>query len=358
MDGWLLVLLATGLICACAAGTAHAAQAPGEWRGVHVGCRTSDGAATLERLVVEHLAPMGVNVLVVEVNYGFAFTSRPELAEGTLDAEAARRLAETCRANGIRVIPLFNCLGHQSWEGTTFALLTKYPEFDETPEIPLTNEGIYCRSWCPLHPDVNGVVFDLMDELLDAFGADALHVGMDEVFLIGSDQCQRCRGKDPAELYAKAVNDYHGHLVGERGVEMLMWGDRLLDASAMPYGIWEASTNGTAPAIDLIPRDIIICDWHYEEMPEYPSVRYFQDKGFRVLPSPWSNVTAALALLGAAQTEPTDRMLGMLCTGWSVGDGGARLLDSLDRGSDDCREAPVVRAVLKRLAPDRPYWAQ
>jgi hypothetical protein len=63
-------------------------------------------------------------------------------------------------------------------------------------------------------------------------------------------------------VFANAIKDYHEHLVGNRGVEMLMWGDRLIDCLKYPYGEWEASCNGTAAAVDLIPNDIIICDWH------------------------------------------------------------------------------------------------
>jgi uncharacterized lipoprotein YddW (UPF0748 family) len=39
--------------------------------------------------------------------------------------------------------------------------------------------------WCPLHPEVNKVVFALIDEIIDAFEADAVHIGMDEIFLCG-----------------------------------------------------------------------------------------------------------------------------------------------------------------------------
>lgn len=67
----------------------------------------------------------------------------------------------------------------------------------------------------PLHPGLNDVVFALLDELIDAFGAGAFHVGMDEVFIIAHADCPRCKGKDPANLFAKAVNDLHGHLVEE-----------------------------------------------------------------------------------------------------------------------------------------------
>ena len=72
-------------------------------------------------------------------------------------------------------------------------------------------------------------------ELADAFEADAFHVGMDEVFLIGSEHCPRCKGGDPARLFAKAVNDLHRHIVKERNLELLLWGDRLLPAKELGY---------------------------------------------------------------------------------------------------------------------------
>lgn len=345
---WALVAL-----CLLALGTHSAARGETQalpWRGQHLSCGSREGADTLIRLITEQLGPMGVNVLVVEVNYNFRFVSHPEISQGTLDKAAARQIAAAARTHGIRVIPLLNCLGHQSWAEKTFTLLAKHPEFDETPDIPLHNPGIYCRSWCPLHPDINPLVFDLMDELLDAFEADALHVGMDEVFLIGSDQCPRCKGQNKAELFAKAVNDYHGHLQ-EKGVEMLMWGDRFIDAREMTYGEWEASMNETAPAVDMVPRDIIICDWHYELREDYPSVRWFQAQGFRTLVSPWRNPRSAEALVRCALQDRTDKLLGVLFTGWSTKDGGARLLAGL-RGEEPPDEHGFSEAaVLQHCLP-------
>jgi hypothetical protein len=261
---------------------------------------------------------MGVNQLVFELNYNFQFQSHPELVGDRAWSKAqARELAAHCRRHGIRLIPQFQCVGHQSWAKTTFSLLTRYPELDETPQIPKDNPDIYCRSWCPLHPKVNEIVFPLLDEIRDAFEADAFHVGMDEVFLIASDQCPRCRGKDPAELFATAVNDLHAHLVGKRKLTMLMWGDRLLDAKKTGYSCWEASTNGTAPAIDRIPKEIILCDWHYGAREEYRSIPYFQEKGFRVWPAGWHDVKATQALIASAERHASERMLGHLFTVWT-----------------------------------------
>ena len=70
-----------------------------------------------------------------------------------------------------------------------------------------------------------------------------------------------------------------------------------------------------------------MCDWHYE-MPQtyrnmgqeqpFPSVQFFQEQGFRVLPSPWRNPESAVAFLRVAKQGATERMLGALFTGWSV----------------------------------------
>ncbi|MHC4198753.1 MAG: family 20 glycosylhydrolase [Planctomycetota bacterium] len=290
------------------------------WRAVHlIGYPNDDALRTLGENVPA-LARMGVNVIILEVDYGFEFQSHPELRRGgkRITREGARALAAVCREHGVRLIPQFQCLAHQSWKANTGPLLTRYPELDLTPGAFPGNKGIYCREWDPLNPKVNEIVFALMDELIDAFRADALHVGMDEVFLLGSEHSPSTRGKDPAAVFAKAVNDYHEHLVRKRRVEMLMWGDRLIDAKESGYGEWEASANGTAPAVDMIPKDIIICDWHYGKRPAYKSIPMFVGKGFRVLPAGWNKVDATLALIEYAGTKASPLVLGHLFTTWSV----------------------------------------
>jgi hypothetical protein len=164
---------------------------------------------------------------------------------------------------------------------------------------------------------VNSIVFALIDELVDGFQADAFHVGMDEVFLIGAESCPRCRGQDPGKLFAKAVQDLHAHITGKRKLEMLMWGDRLLDAKALGYSKWEAAANGTAGAADLVAKDIIVCDWHYGKQTNYPSVPMLLNKGFRVWPSGWQPLEASQAFSTFARQQKDPKLLGYLCTTWS-----------------------------------------
>jgi len=288
------------------------------WLGIHLLMRTNEDMLSLVE-ETPRLAGMGINVLFPEMNYDFAYDSHPELRSANPITKAnVGKLVQVCREHKVRLIPQFQCLGHQSWAETTFPLLIQYPEFDETPGQFPDNKGIYCRSWCPQHPGVNPIIFALFDELLETFEADALHVGMDEVFLIGSKHCPRCKGLDKAYLFARAVNDCYTHLVRERGVEMLMWGDRLLDGAATGYGEWEAAMNGTHPAVDLIPKDIIQVDWHYTKRSAYPSIPFFLEKGFRVLPGGWREVEATQALYAYAQGFADKRMLGHLFTTWGA----------------------------------------
>ena len=295
------------------------APAGAPWVALHLIDQKNDADLQAIESQLPDLVARGVNVLVLEVDYAFEFRSHPELrlADKVITRAGARRFVAACRKHGIHVIPQFQSFGHQSWAKETFTLLTRYPELDLTPGAFPQNEGIYCREWDPTNPRVYQIVYALVDEIVDAFDADALHVGMDEVFLIGSDTSPSTKGKDPAEVFAKAVNDMYAHVVKKRGLQMLMWGDRLIDASRYDYGEWESSKNYTWPAIYMIPKDIIIADWHYEPRDAYPSIPLFLDKGFRVLPTSWKDVEASRRLIEYARGLKHPRVLGHLFTSWS-----------------------------------------
>ena len=132
-----------------------------------------------------------------------------------------------------------------------------------------------------------------------------------------SEHAPSTKDLDPADVFAKAVNDIHAHVVGKRGLVMLMWADRLIDGNATGMGEWEASKVGTAPAVDKIPKDIILCPWHYELRKRYESLPILMGKGFRILPASWKNTDATLALIRDAQAHQTDgRLVGHIFTTW------------------------------------------
>lgn len=234
--------------------------------------------------VEKELAPRKVNHLILKVNYHLEYESRPEIREKmTISRDGVKRILEVCRKNKIELVPLVNCLGHQSWganEKNIRALLKTYPEMEENPEAKIKNPNFYCRSYCPLHPKVHEVIFDILQETIEQFEAKDCHVGMDEVFVLGEDACERCKGKNKAKLFAGEVNKLNDFFK-KSDVKMWMWGDRYLDGESTGLGKWQAAINGTYPAIDMISKDIVICDWHYKMAPH--TATYFAFKGFLVI---------------------------------------------------------------------------
>jgi len=148
--------------------------------------------------------------------------------------------------------------------------------------------------YVPRGSSLRGHIHATYDELVEVFEADAFHAGMDEVFYLGEDQCPRCSGRDKAELFAGEVNKLYCHL-SNQNKELWIWGDRLIDGKTTGLGMWQASMNNTARAIDLIPKEVVICDWHYKIA--VPSSVLFAMKGFRVITCPYQTSEVALTQL-------------------------------------------------------------
>jgi hypothetical protein len=314
-------------------------------RGFCIAAPEPDQLDAFVKFIGEELAPRKVNTLILRVDYNYQFESHPELRDDVALSKAdVKKMVAICQKNNIRLIPQINLLGHQSWASKTNNLLKNYPQFDETSHVKMPEkyswpnaDGLYCKSYCPLHPDVHGIVFALMDEICDVFETDAFHAGMDEVFYIGDDKCPRCSGRDKAELFAGEVNKIRNHLA-LKNRQLWIWGDRLIDGKTTGMGMWEASMNNTYRAIDQISKDVMICDWHYER-PDQSAV-YFAMKGLSVVTCPWRNPANAVAqtkdmvkFRETATPELKERFQGMVQTVWSGA--GAFMDEFYGRKKDD-----------------------
>lgn len=298
-------------------------------RGFCIAAPKPSDVDTFVKFIREELASRKVNTLILRVDFNYEYESHPELRDSVaLSKNDIKKMVNICKRNNIRIIPQINLLGHQSWANTTHNLLRVYPQFDETPHVKMPEkyawpnpDGLYCKSYCPLHPDVHKIVFALVDEICEVFEADAFHAGMDEVFYIGDDKCPRCGGRDKAQLFANEVRVIRDHL-HQKNRMLWIWGDRLLDGKNTGLGMWEASMNNTHRAIDMIPKDVMICDWHYER-PDKTAV-YFAMKGFKVVTCPWRNPGVAIVqaedmiqFRKDATAVMKDNFQGMVQTEWS-----------------------------------------
>jgi N-acetyl-beta-hexosaminidase len=301
-------------------------------RGFCISAPSGERLDEFVKFINQELAPRKVNVLVLMINYNYAYESHPELrSESPLSKDQVKKIVAACRKNNIQLIPQVNMLGHQSWASTLGNLLKAYPQLDETPLVKMPEkyvwpnaDGLYCKSYCPLHPDVHPIVFSVIDEICDVFEATAFHAGMDEVFYIGDDNCPRCQGRDKAELFAGEVNAIRNHLALNNR-KLWIWGDRLIDGKTTGIGLWEGSYNNTHRAIDMINKDVVICDWHYER-PDQTAV-YFATKGLNVITCPWRNPGNAVKQTqdmfryrASVTPEMKERLWGMMQTVWSDAD--------------------------------------
>jgi hypothetical protein len=298
-------------------------------RGFCIAAPAVSGVDAFVKFISEELVPRKINVLILRVDFNYQYERHPELRDSVALSRAdVKKLVNACKQGGIRIIPQINLLGHQSWAGTVYNLLRAYPQFDETPHVKMPEkyvwpnaDGLYCKSYCPLHPDVHKIVFDQVDEICDAFETDAFHAGMDEVFYLGDDKCPRCSGRDKAELYANEIRLIRDHLA-QRNRRLWIWGDRLIDGKTTGIGMWEGSFNYTARAVDLIPKDVMICDWHYERADKTPV--YFAMKGLQVVTCPWRNPAVAteqyadmIRFREQSTPEMKENFQGMMQTVWS-----------------------------------------
>ena len=277
-----------------------------QWRGIIFGPEgqqsPEDFIADFEKLVDGTLAPIGVNLVIFDMHWNnFHFTTVPGLEKVSraprfdFTREHAKRMADICHRNGVKVGVGINFLTHQNYG----QLLKAFPDYQWPGKENL---------WDPLNPKVNPVAFKMADELIDAFSADVIHLGMDEAWGFDLKNHPDNPGLSNAELLAREIKQYHQHFVEEKGKEMILWSDTLEGRySDAPVG----------DVLDRIPKDIILAHWEYGRKMRYPWPQKLIDKGFRVLVCPWKDPVAGqkLAMAGLATRDP--KMLGILYTTWS-----------------------------------------
>jgi hypothetical protein len=99
-----------------------------------------------------------------------------------------------------------------------------------------------------------------------------------------------------------------------------MWGDMLISPDEFPE-MHFAGMNGALPGYgkdlrDKLPRNIVICDWHYwGDGREFRSVDAFRHGGFRVLGATWKNSVTTSSFSKYAAAHGAE---GMVSTTWAI----------------------------------------
>jgi hypothetical protein len=200
-------------------------------------------------------------------------SQHPELAGGSwLTTEEIRRIKQECDQRHIEIIPEVQSLSH------AYYLCCAHPDIAERENDPWPD------TYCPSNPKTYELLFDVMDEVIAAFKPRIMHIGHDEAYTFGI--CPRCQGRSGADLLASDINTIHEYLAS-RGVRPLMWCDKLTPLSGVEATRRDPGDDRTwyqpptIDAIDMVRKDLLICDYKYGEMEESES--YFHDHGFEVV---------------------------------------------------------------------------
>ena len=280
---------------------------------------TEDNIDDFEHFVDEIVAPAGITHISIMLYYAFEYKSHPEIVEKPFTSIAvAKRVAAVCKKNGITVVPEIDFPSHQSKirrnedpEGV--GILRAYPDMIE-PYDPTTST----KAVCMRHPRLRPIIYDMIDDLMEAFDTKVIHTGFDEAQNIA--KCPRCKHVKPHILIAELINDLNRY-INSKGGQMWIWGDRMLDGKLFPLAniMYESSIHNTAEAINLIDKNIVICDWHYnyEKMGQL-TPGYWEMKGFSHLSCCFNSIMGTEQLTHATHVlRESPRTLGMYLTTWA-----------------------------------------
>lgn len=247
---------------------------------------------------IDLMVHYGYNTLMMEVGGAMEYKNHPEINEGWIeycqkfteyqgqswDAQRSKpwvknsihmengggnflpqatvkELIKYCNDRGIKVIPEVPSLSHCDY------LLTRHMDLAERDNDDLAD------TFCPSNPDSYKLLFEVLDEVIEVFNPDVVQIGHDEFYSFGI--CDKCKGKDPAKLYADDIIKIYNYLK-ERGIKTQMWGEKFLNAVTKAGAECGGSERhikfadgsmqiipATYTSIDLVPRDIIIDHWYW-----------------------------------------------------------------------------------------------
>jgi len=233
-----------------------------KWRGVLTDqSRQAVPKVETYKRMIRELSRYKINFVSMHLEHTFVVEKHPVISAGTgaLTAAETREICDYARQYHCLFFPSFEAFGHQSH-------IFKHPEYADLAESD------WKYSFAPTVEGTYELLADMFDEMCPAFtGTDFFNAGSDEVGDLGAGKSKELADRiGKAALYAQHMNRVHD-LLKARGKRMMMWGDMLLQHPE---------------AMDLIPKDTIIMDWHYGPAHDYPSITQFREKGFEVFVVP------------------------------------------------------------------------
>jgi len=180
------------------------------------------------------------------------------VGRGALSKQEIAELQKIAEQYFVQVIPIFQTLGHYE----NILSNPKYMQYAEYPGAASLNSS---------DKNTDQFLFNMLDEVIPQFESEYFHIGCDESRDVGLGATKKLvKKKGSARVHADHYNKVYNK-VTSYGKKVMMYGDIILRHPEI---------------MDLIPKDIIIVDWHYRPSDHYPSIQQFKKTGFNFLVSP------------------------------------------------------------------------
>ena len=243
-----------------------------KWRGVHLDVSRHFMPADFIKKFIDYLAMHKMNVfhwhLVDGIGWRIEINSHPELTEtgawrkvkegkmpwqdfevwregdqdpkygGYYTQDEIREIVNYAAERQITIIPEIELPGHSE------VVMQCFPELvcKDDSGTALKNRGVYCAS----NPDSYTLLEDILNEVIDLFPSEYIHIGGDEVGKYNWEHCSNCtkfmkkNSFDSHQLQSHFVNHFDAYLQ-KKGRKLIGWheileGNLSPDATIMYWG--------------------------------------------------------------------------------------------------------------------------
>ena len=180
---------------------------------------------TLKRYI-DQAAEYKINAIGWQIEDKFAYKRHPVIgAPGAFTKEQVQEIDKYARERYVELIPLVDCPAH-------IAYVLKHPEFAHLREDINNNYMM-----CPYNEDGWKLLYDMFDEITEAFGGKYFHVSTDEAYFLGDGiECgcaDKLKQKGKSGIFVDFMNRATKYLEG-KGKQVMFWGEWPLEVKDIP----------------------------------------------------------------------------------------------------------------------------
>lgn len=245
-----------------------------------------DLARKLERpeILIKKLRTMGrfnYNLCMLYLEDAFVYETHPGISrQNAISVKNMSKIYEVCRNSKMELVPVIPALGHCGF-------ITRKKDYEHYDEGYGTGKILDTLRYG--EEETYKLLKELFSDWCSNIPGRYIHVGLDESPSMGQTFIRKngIEKLNAAKVFAEHCNNLN-IIVKSLGRKMVAWGDMLYHFPA---------------AVNLIDKDIIICDWFYYKFDFLPKVEVFnfadvdltgilKNAGFKVwgIPSVWPNL--------------------------------------------------------------------